>query len=64
MVLKFGGTSVATAESWVVIRDLVKSRLDEGLRPVVVHSAIAGISSQLELLLEQAAPIADQIRAL
>jgi diaminopimelate decarboxylase/aspartate kinase len=55
VVLKFGGTSVATAASWEVIRDLVQARLAEGLRPVVVHSAIAGVSSQLELLLEQAA---------
>jgi bifunctional diaminopimelate decarboxylase / aspartate kinase len=55
VVLKFGGTSVATAESWAVIRDLLRSRLDEGLRPVVVHSAVAGISSQLDGLLEQVA---------
>jgi diaminopimelate decarboxylase/aspartate kinase len=54
VVLKFGGTSVATAANWGVVRDLVQERLDEGLRPVVVHSALAGVSSQLELLLEQA----------
>ena len=55
VVLKFGGTSVATAASWAVIRDLVQARLDEGLRPVVVHSALGGVSSQLEQLLELAA---------
>jgi diaminopimelate decarboxylase/aspartate kinase len=55
IVLKFGGTSVATAENWQVIRELVQARLDEGLRPVVVHSALAGVSSQLEIMLSQAA---------
>ncbi|MCP4275644.1 MAG: bifunctional aspartate kinase/diaminopimelate decarboxylase [Gammaproteobacteria bacterium] len=55
VVLKFGGTSVATAASWAVIRDLVQARLDEGLRPVVVHSALGGVSSKLEQLLALAA---------
>ena len=47
VVLKFGGTSVATAENWAIIRDLVRERQAEGLRPVVVHSAIGGVSNQL-----------------
>jgi diaminopimelate decarboxylase/aspartate kinase len=55
VVLKFGGTSVATAESWAIVRDLLRERLDEGLRPVVVHSALAGVSSQLDELLQLAA---------
>ncbi len=55
VVLKFGGTSVASAESWSVIADLVRERLEEGLRPVVVHSAIGGISSKLDELLSLAA---------
>jgi diaminopimelate decarboxylase/aspartate kinase len=54
-VLKFGGTSVATAASWAVIRGLVEARIDEGFRPLVVHSAIGGISTLLEQLLQQAA---------
>jgi diaminopimelate decarboxylase/aspartate kinase len=54
-VLKFGGTSVASAASWAVIHDLVRERLEEGFRPLVVHSAIGGISTQLEQLLQQAA---------
>jgi len=54
VILKFGGTSVTTATHWAVIHGLVQARLDEGLRPVVVHSALGGVSSQLEQLLEQA----------
>jgi len=48
LVLKFGGTSVASADNWAIIRDLVKDRLDEGFRPVVVHSAVGGVSNMLE----------------
>ena len=55
VILKFGGTSVATQADWLVVRDLLRSRLGQGLRPVVVHSAIEGVSSQLEELLEHAA---------
>jgi diaminopimelate decarboxylase/aspartate kinase len=67
VVLKFGGTSVASAANWAIIRDLVRERLAEGYRPLVVHSAIGGISSQLELLLQQATegahePLLEEIR--
>jgi len=54
VVLKFGGTSVATAENWAIIRDLVRERQAEGLRPVVVHSALGGVSNLLSAVLEQA----------
>jgi len=54
VVLKFGGTSVATARNWGVILDLVKARLADGFRPVVVHSALAGISNKLINLLDLA----------
>jgi len=55
VVLKFGGTSVASAANWAVIARLVQERQAEGLRPVVVHSALGGVSSQLDELLGQAA---------
>lgn len=55
VVMKFGGTSVSTAENWRTIARLVQNRLDEGLSPVVVHSALAGVSNHLELALEEAA---------
>jgi len=48
VVMKFGGTSVSTLENWETIADLVRARLDAGLRPVVVHSALQGVSNALE----------------
>ena len=52
VVMKFGGTSVSCAENWATIAGLVKNRLDEGLRPVIVHSALYQVSNALESLLE------------
>src|SRR5215203_5715262 len=51
VVLKFGGTSVSTPERWTTIAGLARQRIDEGLRPLVVCSAVSGISNQLEALL-------------
>ncbi len=55
VVLKFGGTSVSTAANWRSIRDVVRRRLAQGLNPVVVHSALSGITDRLEALLAAAA---------
>ena len=44
MVLKFGGTSVSSVPNWHNIAAVLRQRKDEGLRPVVVHSAISGIT--------------------
>ena len=68
VVMKFGGRSVSTAENWSRIAELLRSRLDSGLMPVVVHSALAGVSDALESLLDAAvdsdpAPMIDDIRA-
>ncbi len=54
VVMKFGGTSVSSAETWRTIAGLVKNRLDAGLKPVIVHSALTGISNALEKLLDAA----------
>jgi len=54
VVLKFGGTSVATAVRWRTIRDLARQRCEEGLRPVLVCSALAKVSDLLVLLLDAA----------
>lgn len=54
VVLKFGGTSVASKEKWQVIGQMSKNRLKEGLSPVVVCSAVSGVSDQLESLLKLA----------
>jgi bifunctional diaminopimelate decarboxylase / aspartate kinase len=50
IVLKFGGTSVASAHHWETIAGIVRNRLAEGFRPVVVHSALAGVTNLLEVL--------------
>ena len=68
LVMKFGGTSVSSAASWATIARLVQSRLEAGLKPVVVHSALKGVSNSLETLLlaagqEDPAPVLAEIRA-
>jgi len=51
VVMKFGGTSVSSAENWSTIAALIRNRLDSGLKPVIVHSALKGVSNGLEELL-------------
>ena len=48
VVMKFGGTSVSTSQNWATIARLVRARLEAGLRPVIVHSALSGVSDALE----------------
>jgi len=54
-VLKFGGTSVSSVSNWHNIARVLRERIAEGLRPVVVHSALSGITDRLESLLTAAA---------
>jgi diaminopimelate decarboxylase/aspartate kinase len=54
VVLKFGGSSVASAENWHTIAAIVRNRLADNLRPVIVHSAISGASNALENILLRA----------
>ncbi|HEX4152751.1 MAG TPA: bifunctional aspartate kinase/diaminopimelate decarboxylase [Steroidobacteraceae bacterium] len=54
VVLKFGGTSVSSAPNWHNIAGVLRRRIDEGLSPVVVHSAVSGITDRLESLLAAA----------
>ena len=54
VVLKFGGTSVSSAENWQTIAGLIRNRLADGLQPVVVHSALKGVSNRLETVLQLA----------
>jgi len=50
VVMKFGGTSVATAERWHTIRDLAQERVSKQERPVIVCSALSGVSNLLSTL--------------
>lgn len=54
VVLKFGGTSVSTPERWATIADEARQRLDEGLRPLVVCSAVSGVTDAIERLMDEA----------
>jgi len=66
VVLKFGGSSVSSASNWKNIAGVLRDRLAEGLRPLIVHSALSGITDRLEQLLSVAIgnewqPVMDQI---
>lgn len=68
VVLKFGGTSVSSHGNWQNIAGVIRERLDEGLVPVVVHSALSGVTDLLEKLLVasfkgEAQPLLDEISA-
>ncbi|HLR33136.1 MAG TPA: bifunctional aspartate kinase/diaminopimelate decarboxylase [Fodinibius sp.] len=54
VVLKFGGTSVATAENWNNILSVIRQRKEEGFSVCVVHSALSGISDSLEEIIKHA----------
>lgn len=54
IVLKFGGTSVSSLERWNTVRRVVERCIEDGLRPVVVCSALSQVSNQLEALLAAA----------
>ena len=53
IVMKFGGTSVATLPRWQNIRELVASRRAEGARVLVVVSALTGITDALKQMCVQ-----------
>ncbi len=66
VVLKFGGTSVSSVSNWKNVAAVVRERLAEGLHPVIVHSALSGITDRLEQLLAKALtgewePVMEQI---
>ncbi|HEY0747759.1 MAG TPA: bifunctional aspartate kinase/diaminopimelate decarboxylase [Steroidobacteraceae bacterium] len=68
LVLKFGGTSVSTAANWHNVAQVLRARIAERFRPLVVHSALSGITDRLESLLSAAmtgghAPILQQIES-
>lgn len=62
-VLKFGGSSVATAERWHTIADLLRERTARGVHVVTVCSATKGTSDDLEAL-ARGASSPDTVRAL
>ena len=53
IVLKFGGTSVATLGNWTNIAGVVSERAAGGARVLLVHSAVSGITDRLERFTHQ-----------
>ena len=51
IVLKFGGTSVSSLANWRNIAAVVRKRRATGVRVLVVHSALSGVTDRLEKLL-------------
>jgi len=54
IVLKFGGTSVSKKEYWLTIAEAARQRLAEGFQPLIVCSALSGISDRLHHLITEA----------
>ncbi|MBV9696819.1 MAG: bifunctional aspartate kinase/diaminopimelate decarboxylase, partial [Gammaproteobacteria bacterium] len=54
IVVKFGGTSVSNLPNWQNIARIVRTRREAGLRVLVVHSAVSGMTDRLERLLAAA----------
>lgn len=66
-VLKFGGTSVGDAERIKAVLGVVKRSYDEGEKPLVVLSAMAGVTNLLTQMAENAAeriPFDDDLKRL
>jgi diaminopimelate decarboxylase/aspartate kinase len=54
IVIKFGGNSVADLACWRTIAEITQVHLDKGYRPLIVCSALVGVTNQLEKLIEAA----------
>ena len=66
IVLKFGGTSVSGVRNWAGIHDLLVERIAAGYRPLVVHSALAGVSNRIQDALARVAreEVGEQLSAI
>ncbi|MEL6869471.1 MAG: bifunctional aspartate kinase/diaminopimelate decarboxylase [Pseudomonadota bacterium] len=54
IVLKFGGSSVASADNWQRIAACMRQRQADGHQVLVVHSALKGVSNALQSALQHA----------
>src|SRR5687768_14904618 len=55
IVLKYGGTSVASAEGWTAVEVSVRALMSGGARVMVVCSAVAKVSDTIEAAIDRAA---------
>ncbi len=58
-ILKFGGTSVATAARWRTIADLARARVAGGFRTLVVVSAVSGLTNRLQVIVDRELSLAE-----
>lgn len=63
VVLKFGGTSVASKGRWETIATEARRRAEAGLQPVVVCSAVSKMTDALERIMQEAVDGDDAWRA-
>ncbi|HET6586667.1 MAG TPA: bifunctional aspartate kinase/diaminopimelate decarboxylase [Oleiagrimonas sp.] len=63
IVMKFGGTSVATVDRWQTILQLARSRREEGARVLLVVSALSGVTDKLKALCDMDTADARQAQA-
>ena len=56
VVLKFGGSSVAGRPQWEALAAVLRNRVAEGVKPVIVHSAIRGVTDRLQAVADATAP--------
>lgn len=54
IISKFGGTSVSTRENWENILYIAKRHIDNGIKPIIVCSAIVQASNNLEQMIKEA----------
>jgi bifunctional diaminopimelate decarboxylase / aspartate kinase len=60
VVLKFGGTSVSSAQNLQQIAQIIQSQVLDGKSVFVVHSALSGVSNLLERAIEESQHGAEQ----
>ena len=65
-VCKFGGTSVSTRSRWETIAALAQRHIERGVRPLLVCSALSGVSDRLDAILNAETPEArtEQVAAI
>ena len=54
VVCKFGGTSVSSRETWENIAGIAQRHINNGMKPVIVCSALSQASNKLEKAIESA----------
>jgi diaminopimelate decarboxylase/aspartate kinase len=54
LVIKFGGTSVSSRQTWNNIAKIAQQHISQGMQPVIVCSALSQISNKLEKACEAA----------